>query len=259
MPVGFVKVGWNEVTRRLVATEADLLARCAEADLPFSTPALLHRGRWRDLELSVAAPLPAGVRRWHPWGELPSLAATHAVAGLADGGARASALTAGDYWASVRHRAAALGPGPGSLASPVSELVESLEAIGERTILFGAWHGDWSPWNFARDDGRFVVWDWEHGSSQAPVGFDVLHFSFQLRFIGDRRPLAESLRAAASAAGPALAALGVDDPEILARLHLLELALRYEGARSSGVGTNPRFHHDAAPLLRDAARGIAAR
>jgi hypothetical protein len=196
VPIGFAKVGWNEVTRGLVATEAELLARCGAAGaLPFHTPALLHRGRWRDLELSVAAPLPTGVRRWHPWRALPPLAATRAIAELADGGASDGPLAASAYWRRTSERLGALRDGPGSLASPAAGLAHSLERVeGTRPVRVGAWHGDWSPWNFAVDDGGFVVWDWEHAATAAPVGFDVLHFHFQLRFIGERRPLADSLR-----------------------------------------------------------------
>ncbi|MEX0989181.1 MAG: hypothetical protein WD206_02655 [Actinomycetota bacterium] len=264
VPVGFAKVGWNEVTRELVATEADLLARCGQAaSSSFATPEVLHRGRWNDLELSVAAPLPVGVRRWRPWRALPPLDVTRAIADLADGGARDETLAGSSYWTGVRERLAVLRapersgarPAPraeGSLVEVADTLADAIESrAGDRTVRIGAWHGDWSPWNFARDDGRFVVWDWEHGGLYAPLGFDVLHFHFQLAFIGDGRDLDVSLSESAAAAGPALRSLGIPDPEAVASLHALELVLRYEGARRAGSGTNPRFHGAALAALRE--------
>jgi hypothetical protein len=245
-----VKVGWNEATRALVATEAELLSRCATAgELPFVTPALLHHGRWQDLEVSVAAPLPAGVRRWHPWRALPPLRASRAIAEL-DGGPVAESVADGTYLRDLRRRLDRLPGDPGSVGSTARALADAVAARAS-SIQVGPWHGDWSPWNFARDGDRFVVWDWEHGAPVAPVGFDVLHFWFQLAFIADARPLARARSEALAAAAPALQELEAY-PDTLADLHLLELTARYGSAEASGAGTNPRFAGDVLGELRRA-------
>ena len=256
-PLGFVKVGWNEVTRALVTTEAALLARCGDRSHPaFRTPRLLHAGAWGDLELSVAAPLPADVDRWRPWGEPPPPASIRDVARLADAGSASAPLAQSDYWRGVGERLDAAGGEGGELFDAVRSRAEAVEAAwGDVPVAFGAWHGDWSPWNFARSGEGFVVWDWEHGSLSAPLGFDLLHFHFQLSFIADARPLGEAIETARTAAEPMLRELGVQRPGLVATLHTLELGLRYAGASVGGAGTNPRFVAAAPAILREPVSG----
>ncbi|MEX2275790.1 MAG: hypothetical protein WEA10_09565 [Actinomycetota bacterium] len=253
-PLGFVKVGWNEVTRALVRTEADLLARCGtQAHPTFATPRLLHTGRWRDLELSVASPLPLGVDRWRPWRRPPPLASIRDVAALADGGVASLPLARSPYWRRVGGRLEVINGGDTELLDAVRTRAEAIEAAnGDTQVAFGAWHGDWSPWNFARSGGELVVWDWEHGDLAVPFGFDIVHFFFQLAFIADGRPLGEALDAARASAAPMLRELDVERPGLVATLHTLEVALRYAGASSVGAGVNPRFASAAPAILRRA-------
>ena len=59
-------------------------------------------------------------------------------------------------------------------------LADHLDVIaahfGDATLWFGAWHGDWVPWNMARHGDEVLLWDWEHYEEGVPVGFDALHF-----------------------------------------------------------------------------------
>src|SRR5207253_3116256 len=50
------------------------------------------------------------------------------------------------------------------------------------TLAFGAWHGDWQPYNMARVPGRpaqIALWDWERFALGVPLGFDPLHYLLQ--------------------------------------------------------------------------------
>ena len=62
--LGFAKVGLDELTRRLVRTEAAALRRLAYADLPeILVPRAVHSGLWNHLEVLVQSPLPVHGRR----------------------------------------------------------------------------------------------------------------------------------------------------------------------------------------------------
>lgn len=242
--VGYVKTGWNEVTRGLVRTEGRMLAACA-ARRPGSmlVPGLLHRGSWRGLEIAVAAPLPSAIRRYRPRRVAPPLDATRDVAELF--GRRSGPLAESAYWLRTRERLMAMaGRIPEEVSGAAASFARTIEERhgGER-MWFGAWHGDWAPWNMARLGKRLVVWDWEHGAPDVPLGFDVLHFHFQLAFIADERPLDDALARTRRLAEPPLAGLDLsgEQIELTARLHTLEVFLRYQEAMLAGAGTNPRF------------------
>ena len=56
--VAYVKVGWNDLTRGLVAREAEVLEAVAgEPHSAFTAPRVLSHGRWQDLELLALSPL----------------------------------------------------------------------------------------------------------------------------------------------------------------------------------------------------------
>ena len=243
--MAYAKLGWSPLTRELVRNEAETLRACAAAPPPgLGVPELLAAGRWRDLDLVVTSPLPTGVRR-HRDALRPPVDVTPALAATA--GTRTLPLAASPYWSTVRRRIA----GTAQVADD-REVTEVLKAAADRietrhggaAVTFGRWHGDWVPWNLAWDRGRLFAWDWEHSGADAPLGFDLLHWHFQVAFIQRRRDAGEAAARCGRLAAPELATLGIPPSvaEALPPLYLLETYLRAWHMRSAGAGWNPRFH-----------------
>lgn len=251
---GYAKVGWNRVTAQLVQTEAAFLA--APPDLrAILVPTMLHQGRWRDQQLSVTAPLPAGVRGYGSLSAGPPLRATREIA-EASGTAR-SALVESAYWHRLRSELSNLLQGAGGRERDVVEAtLGRVEARhGDALLLFGRWHGDWVPWNLGTNAGRLVAWDWEHTEPDVPFGFDVLHFLFHVSFIGLGRSLADTIATWTGTAPPALGALDVPATAHAAvtSAYLLTMFARHYRALQAGAVPNPRFY----PRILDALDAVA--
>ena len=41
-------------------------------------------------------------------------------------------------------------------------LARLAERYADQPVALGSWHGDWVPWNMARDGEEVLLWDWEH-------------------------------------------------------------------------------------------------
>jgi hypothetical protein len=227
--LAYAKVGWNELTRPLVAAEAWALESFASRPDPprtFKVSRLLHSLEWQGNTVTVVEPLVGGspVSAFDPPRD-----ATHE---LALGGAVArSALTESDWWADVRGRISAVD----------ADLDEAADAIaaesGDTLLRFGRGHGDWTPWNMRRLDGRLVVWDWERSRDGVPVGIDAAHYGLLVALNARKLP---PPRAVADTLERAPAWLdGLEQPAEAARvivcLELLEMSLRYAEARRAGV------------------------
>jgi hypothetical protein len=250
-PCGYVKVGWNRVTGPLVRAEADFLL--ARRDRPFRKilmPALLHRGMWRELEISVVSPLPAGVRRRADPSSPPPLETTREIAEA--GGLREAPLARSSYWSRLRRSVEAILPLDPAVSRPTREhLLRVEERYGDTTFMFGAWHGDWTPWNVAALGGKVVAWDWEQAGRDVPLGFDIIHYLFQLPFAGRQASLEESVAFSRRRSAAPLRDLGVPrsaQPALMSA-YLLELFRRYYGAQRAGAGVNRRFYPAILDLL----------
>ena len=244
--LGYVKLGWNDVTRRLVRNEARALAAWMEKPSEqVGVPRLLHHGRWRDLEVTIASPLPAVVRRYNSHAP-PPLEATRAISDMH--GTTESALAESGYWKRLGERlSASLAADPQELGDVPVGLVEGLDRrYGNERLTFGAWHGDLAPWNLAWLNHHLFVWDWEHSAEDVPVGFDLLHFEFQMAFILKRTSLREAVSQCRRRGLPRLRAMGVPENagELVLSLYLLEMFFRYYEAMLAGAGRNPRFYPD---------------
>jgi hypothetical protein len=121
-------------------------------------------------------------------------------------------------------------------------LLEALDALaatgGCAGLAFGAWHGDWSPWNMASTTGGLLVWDWERFATGVPVGFDALHHWLQSEVGPQHR---DPLAAAADVfehAAPLLAPFGIDvaHARLTAALYLADVATRYLVDRQAQAG-----------------------
>lgn len=255
--VGYAKLGWDPVTRTQVAAEAAALVRTVGL-ATLRAPRLLAAGTSDDLEVCVTAPMPPRVQRLSA-DFVPSAAVLREVACL-DGALERTALGASVAVARAR---AAIGSLPDPVAGELDSVLDELvETHGATELEFGRWHGDWVPWNMARDpemprsgtpgSGALWVWDWEYSRSPAPLGFDALHWHYQLAHVVAGRAAADAMLDAARAARGRLEELGLDDAAIaaIAAAHRLEVRLRAEVAVAAGAAREPVCDVPAALLLR---------
>lgn len=233
--VAYVKVGSTELTRRLVAAEADAL-RSLQASPPasFSVPRLLHAGEWRDMTLTAVTPIGGG--RMTPEPEPPA----EATAELARGaGVERARLIDGAWWRRLRERIDRVG------AEPQLGLADRAASVfGEVELDHGRGHGDWTPWNMTRAGGRLVAWDWERSAVGVPVGIDAMHHCLLVLMNARRHPpgraVAETVGRAAALLTPA--GVGADAAPALMAAELLEMSVRFAEAREAGVtGLDDRF------------------
>jgi hypothetical protein len=240
-PVGYMKVGWNDLTRRLVRNEARALRRLAERQpRTFTVPSLLHEGTWQGLDVTVSSALPHRLWRRGRRYATPPLAVSREIAAL--GGVQTATLGASPWWEDLRRRldpvrAAATGAAADALAGTL----ERLQQQADTPLAFASWHGDWGPWNLRATADRLLVWDWERSGDGVPLGFDLLHFGYQTAFQGLRQPPAEAAARSLRRTAPLLAELGQREEvgELLLTLYLLERVCRAAEAEPSAVTGRP--------------------
>jgi hypothetical protein len=231
--IGFAKVGVTGLTRELVRTEADSLEFLAGAPLSYvQVPRLLWRGQWHDHEVLIQESL-SGSGRPDDITEL-----TDAMVDLAGVcGLQRSPAAQSPYWRRLRERLDSLPQR--DLAGALLQAVGSLEsAAGPTELLFGSWHGDWTPWNMTMSYGRALLWDWERFTTGVPVGFDAMHYQFQRALVGGRTDAEAAAEAAVSQAPVILPPLGVDPAgaRLVAMLYLIEIGIRYLHDRQADAG-----------------------
>ena len=238
--VGYAKVGWNELTGRLVRNEAAILEALASRRVhAVQVPRLLFHERWRGLEISGTTPLPhklaLGAARRDP--PVVALRALIEAFGLSR-----RRLSDCEYWRQIRQRIRELATNEpqNSTRRRLALVADSLnQRRGALSITSGFVHGDWAPWNMSGFHDRLLIWDWERAALDAPIGLDLVHFAFQVAFHFERRGVRDSILLALRRTEPYLRLLGVARPtgEILGPLYLLDLAVRHEEAREGATGT----------------------
>jgi hypothetical protein len=232
--VGFAKIGVSPLTRKLVRAEHASLTEVGKAGLTqMKIPRVIHYGQWHGLDVLVMSALPA----WLPRRPLPPARLVGAMTEVASlGGLRCEPLGSG-YLPLLRERLQSADEGPERAA--LLQALRELDARAGGTVLsFGAWHGDWSPWNVASTGDGLLVWDWERFTTGVPLGFDALHYWLQNEVGPTRRdPLAAS-SACLEHAGQLLAPFGIGAPQarVTAVLYLADLATRYLVDRQARAG-----------------------
>jgi hypothetical protein len=231
---GFGKLGTGPLTQRLVRDETAALGTLGGSGLTkLTVPRVLHAGEWRGLQVLIQSALPV----WLPRAPLTGrrlVAAMLDVAGCC--GYTTGALDGSAYWTQLRGRLAAVGDRPeaSGLASAAELLVKH---SGATVFRYGAWHGDWAPWNMANLADSLLVWDWERFATGVPMGFDAIHHELQRRIqaTDDARDAVEqTVRRAAELLAP----FGVpaEGREVTALLYLVDLAVRYLTDRQAEAG-----------------------
>jgi phosphotransferase family enzyme len=231
--LGFAKVGVTDLTGGLVRAEAAALRRLAAAPLArVAVPRLLHHGQWRGHEVLVQAPLSGSGRPGRQAGLTSAMAEVAAVAGLTT-----QTLGGSGYGRGLRARLEACLP-----SEPARELLQVLASLETRaagtSLVFGAWHGDWTPWNMTFSAGRALVWDWERFAAGVPVGYDALHYQVQAAVAGNPAGAQAAAEVALFTAPMTLAPLGVGRgvAGLVAALYLIEIAARYLQDQAAEAG-----------------------
>jgi hypothetical protein len=231
---GFGKIGTGPLTQRLVRAETNALTALGGCGLTkLTVPRVLHAGQWRGLQVLVQSALPV----WLPRAPLTPrrlAAAMLDIAGCC--GYSSGPLVGSAYWAELRGRLVAVGGrAEGVALGAAAELIG--RHAGETSLRYGAWHGDWAPWNMANVADALLVWDWERFAQGVPVGFDAIHHELQRR-IQSSDDATGAVEATMRRAGELLAPFGVAAPaaELTALLYLVDLAARYLTDRQAEAG-----------------------
>jgi phosphotransferase family enzyme len=232
---GFTKIGVNPLTQQLVRAERDALAQLGEAGLTeIVVPRVLHYGTWNGLDVLVLSSLPVWERH-RPLSEAQLAAAMNELAKVR--GLQRETLADSGYLRQLRSRLAATDEGADR--SALTRALDALEASdGSEVLTFGAWHGDWAPWNMAKTTRGLMVWDWERFSLGVPLGFDALHHWLQTEVRGGRHaPRVVAARCIESA--PHLLAsfeIAAQQARLIASLYVSDLATRYLFDRQALAG-----------------------
>lgn len=257
-PIAFAKLGWTSATADMVRREAAALeAGAGEAGPLLRAPALLAAGVWEGSPYLVTAPLPSGARRVDA-DDPGRLRAARRLAG----DLTTMPLTASGYWRGVRDRVAVLDdPEERALAEQAVDILENDAPTWE----FGRWHGDWVPWNTAREGEVWHAWDWEHSADEVPWGFDLLHWAVTVPLLTRDLPFGSCVQAGVKEIECLLPDV---DAGALVLAYLVELALRQAALRAPAteVGAAPDTVRDRVavpevlyPGLFSAIREVATR
>ena len=221
--VAFAKIGISDFTSSLVRAEAvalDDLKR--HHPRTFTAPEVLHHGHWRGLEVLVQSALPrsgaGSVASEDRHAAMLEIATANDPAGELE-------LLSSPYWHRLTTGVAA---GSDDFSLALARALDRLaDRLGETRLPFGAWHGDWTPWNMAPGAGSILVWDWERYESDVPLGFDALHFHFQ-QIKSSFSPIA-AIRDVSERAAALLAPFGLAPPlsSTIMVLYAATLASRY--------------------------------
>jgi hypothetical protein len=235
--IAFAKLGTTALTRELVRAETTALTALGHARLAsIRVPSVQHAGRWREHEVLVQSALPV----WEPRVPLtePRLATAMREVALCCGTRRAALVDSG-YWAGLSERLAAIAEHRegGALAAAGTRI---LDRAGRQELVYGAWHGDWAPWNMASLADRLLVWDWERFTAGVPLGFDALHYALQREISASSNGGAGAAVGAMLARAPELllpfGVVARQAVEVTALLYLVDLAARYVADRQAEAG-----------------------
>ena len=233
--LAFVKIGHDQLTRRLVESEAQTLERLGRAVLRSTRPPrVLGLKRWAGLSLLVLEPLPVRGRRLRGQAQRDALVRSVREIALLPG-------SAGPSWRESPMREAlhdeliASGDRAGGLLREFERL--DREAVDVR---LGCWHGDLNPGNLAALRAETLVWDWERFEQGVPVGYDLLHHDLQTWITEQGSPPLEAAHRLLVQAAQMLAPLGVtpQEAEHTARLYLLTLGSRYARDQQAEAGSH---------------------
>ncbi|MEW6144673.1 MAG: hypothetical protein AB1598_06590 [Thermodesulfobacteriota bacterium] len=187
--LGYVKIGWSELTNSLVMNEARAIRKLsAVSDGSFRTPTVLFTGWWHGRYLVIESP-PEGKLKPAPGTLTPQYVA--AVCGLTDMNVSCARLRESGYWRDILKRVKDVENGYYRAVLERNGIPRAEEALGGVLLPFHISHGDFAPWNAYLAGGKLFLYDWENSRDDRPPGWDLFHFIFQTNFFLNKRNPAE--------------------------------------------------------------------
>jgi hypothetical protein len=232
-PVAFVKLATNELTRDLVRAEGESLERVRGLLPTTRIPEVIDRSDWRGLAMLLLAPLPLGRRS----SAAPVEQQTRAAAEIARScGTSFGSLRESAYWQGLRDRLTRVHDDRSAALLQTWHVLD--DRLGSLELQFGAWHGDWAPWNMAWVDDELLVWDFERFEHGVPLGLDFVHTDLQTRILDPARRASSVILDRLAHAPEILEPIGVPTSKsfVVFTLYLLEIAWRWlnDGQEEAG-------------------------
>jgi thymidylate kinase len=182
---GYAKVGWNEATNSLVKNEADTLQNLSVKSFDsFDTPSVLHTDRWHGRYVTILS-TPEG--NLLPAPDALNCMYMNVVNDLVDLNILSMPIRESAFWANFLNRVKRV------RNSYYRNILEQKGIPWIETSLcnmplpFHTSHGDLAPWNAYIKDGKLFLYDWEYSRPDAPVGWDLFHFTTQTNFLLKKR------------------------------------------------------------------------
>lgn len=179
--LGFAKVSLSELTEDLVVHEGETLEQLSQrASEAFVHPTVIHAGQWNGHQVLLLTALRPDKQQKKSRLDLATVAGIIQTADITH-----MPIESSCWHATLLESAEPL---RGTTDGKLPRLLEAFsKKYGAVEIPFGAWHGDFGPWNMAYTSSAPMIWDWERYDSQVPAGMDVLHYlSHELLRMQDR-------------------------------------------------------------------------
>lgn len=215
--VAFVKVGWNELTRRLIADEGRALQRMADLAVPFVVPEIVGAGTFGSSSWLALAPIEVGRQQPPTEDGVDQLGRSIEQTATTWRGPVADACFVHDLLRATR----AL-----PVSGPTASRLACRDAV--RTMSLGASHGDFVPWNILSGSPRPAVWDWERYRTAVPLGYDRLHYRIQVGLHRSPASTRDTLMSVDREINSILADLPVDQRCLHLHWYLVDIMARYE-------------------------------
>lgn len=256
----WTKVATDSPNQARLKHEGAALRHLAGRFAHLDVPRVLGDGRWLSMDYLVLEPLPSGSLEWRqwacPWGAMSEVATI--------AGTRLASVADADLWSRWEAGLDTLSESS-ERAEIAARSAQVLTRLGDRSVVLGAWHGDWTAWNMGYRGDRLEVWDWENYATGIPVGFDPIHYAVQPLVAA--RAGADQVREELVRLWPSIEAMGAARASLTTvwALYLIEIAHRYlrgmaEGG-TSGLKARLRWLLDqigSLPELADDDRGVLA-
>lgn len=228
--LAFVKVGTSPTGAANVAAEASALHVLGQARFPrvLALPTLIDDASWRDYPVLAMTALPTSVRQRPSRQFVVPESEIAAFTAAFDAGS--APLVEMPWWSRTTAAVDALPDGPSRdlLRAALARLAERSSAA----LPVGAWHGDWTPWNMARSQGRLQLWDFERFETGVPQGLDLFHYAANTVVRRDGL----SVASVTSALDDLGASSGPHRLDPVAACYLVAIVLRYAEQAGSELG-----------------------